>query len=90
MKSIGIRELRQRASEILRLVQRGESFDVTDHNRPVARLVPRRGFDSLQALVEAGEITPHSKTLEDLSPPLKRGSKKRASKTLEKLRAHER
>ncbi len=40
MRSIGVRELRQRASEYLRLVEHGETVEVTDHGRPVALLVP--------------------------------------------------
>lgn len=41
MPHIGIRELRQRASEILRRVREGqEEYVVTWHGRPVALLVP--------------------------------------------------
>jgi len=41
MPSIGIRELKQRASQVLRHVrEEGVSYDVTYHGRPVARLVP--------------------------------------------------
>ena len=43
MRTIGIRELKQRASEILRTVRElGEEIDVTHHGRVVARLVPVR------------------------------------------------
>jgi len=40
MESIGVRELRQHASRYLARVAAGESFEVTDRGRPVARLVP--------------------------------------------------
>jgi prevent-host-death family protein len=40
MQSIGIRELRQAASEHLRAVAAGETFVVTDRGVPVARLSP--------------------------------------------------
>jgi len=41
MQTVGIRELKERASEILRLVRtEGASFEVTYHGRVVARLVP--------------------------------------------------
>lgn len=40
MTSIGVRELRQRASEYLRRVEGGETFEVTDRGRPVALLSP--------------------------------------------------
>jgi prevent-host-death family protein len=39
MERVGIRELRQNASAILRRVAAGESFEVTDRGRPVAVLV---------------------------------------------------
>lgn len=40
MKRIGIRELRQEASKHLRDVERGETIEITDRGRPVARIVP--------------------------------------------------
>ncbi|CAN5817739.1 hypothetical protein BH23CHL2_BH23CHL2_07550 [soil metagenome] len=41
MSSVGIKELKQDASRILRRVrEHGESFDVTYHGKVVARLVP--------------------------------------------------
>ena len=38
MGVIGVRELRQRASEVLRLVEKGEPTIVTRHGRPVATI----------------------------------------------------
>ena len=40
MESIGVRDLRQRASEILKEIEGGQSFTITVAGRPVARLVP--------------------------------------------------
>lgn len=41
MKSVGVRELKAHASEILRGVrERGETVELTLHGRPIARLVP--------------------------------------------------
>jgi prevent-host-death family protein len=41
MGSVGVRELRDNATDILRRVrERGESFEVTFRGRPVALLVP--------------------------------------------------
>lgn len=37
---VGLRELRQQASELVRRVEAGESITVTVSGRPVARLVP--------------------------------------------------
>jgi prevent-host-death family protein len=38
MGSVGIRELRQRASELLRRVEQGETIEITDRGRRVAIL----------------------------------------------------
>lgn len=40
MESIGLRELRQQASELVRRVQGGETLLITVSGRPAARLVP--------------------------------------------------
>jgi prevent-host-death family protein len=40
--TVGIRELRQQASAVLRRVVEGEVIDVTDHGHPIARIVPLR------------------------------------------------
>jgi prevent-host-death family protein len=49
--STGTRELRQRASELLRRVEAGETIEITDRGRPVAVLAPlpdQRPIDRLQ------------------------------------------
>jgi len=40
MERIGVRELRQHASRYLARVRLGETLEVTERGRPVARLVP--------------------------------------------------
>jgi prevent-host-death family protein len=41
VRAIGVRELKQRTSQILKDVrERGEEIDVTHHGRVIARLVP--------------------------------------------------
>lgn len=40
MREIGVRELKQRASEVLRRVRAGEAVTITYRGRAVARLVP--------------------------------------------------
>jgi len=69
MKRIGIRELRQRASEYLRRVQKGETLEITDRGTPIALLVPvpRDGFDRL---VAAGRVDPAQGDLLELGEPL--------------------
>lgn len=43
MKRVGIRELRQRASEIVRQVaEQGETYEITDRGRPAGLLIAPR------------------------------------------------
>lgn len=58
MRRIGIRELRQQASKYLRDVERGDTVEVTDRGRPIARLVPVPAEDAWEALVAAGKVRP--------------------------------
>jgi prevent-host-death family protein len=57
MQSIGVRELRQNASRYLAQVARGESLEITQHGRPVARLVPIPG-DTWAELIASGRVIP--------------------------------
>ena len=59
MKSatLGIRELRDGLSQHLALVRSGTEITVTDHGRPIARIVPVVA-DQLQALVAEGRVLP--------------------------------
>lgn len=58
-KRVGIRELREDLSRIVRRVQRGEVWEVTDRGRPVARLVPAGPpAGPLAELVETGKVRP--------------------------------
>ena len=54
---VGIRELRQDASRIIDLVKSGQSFLITEHGRPVAKLNPLEG-PTLEDLIELVVITP--------------------------------
>jgi prevent-host-death family protein len=56
MERIGIRELRQHASRYLTRVSQGETLEVTDPGRVVARLVPVH-TDAWADLVAAGKVT---------------------------------
>jgi prevent-host-death family protein len=70
MKSIGVRELRQRATEYLRLVQQGESVEITDRGTPIALLVPLPAGGILERLAAAGRMDPARGDLLELGPPL--------------------
>lgn len=56
---MGVRELRQNLSIYRRRVKDGETLEVTEHGRPVARLVPRKAdqHDRLAGLIEDGRAT---------------------------------
>jgi prevent-host-death family protein len=49
---VGIRELRQQASAVLRRVVAGEVIDVTEHGHPIARIVPIRPGALAQLVLE--------------------------------------
>jgi prevent-host-death family protein len=91
MASIGIRELRQRASELLRRVARGETIEVTDRGRRVAILSPAPDGSPLDRLRALGEIEPAKGDLDDLPDPLVLAPDlERSSDVLERLRRDER
>ncbi|MDB4913620.1 MAG: prevent-host-death family protein [Gemmatimonadetes bacterium] len=63
MTSVGIRELKNNLSRFVRRVEAGESFDVTDRGRTVARLVPifqygDRTMNRLDKLIAEGSVMP--------------------------------
>jgi prevent-host-death family protein len=70
MRAVGIRELRQQASRYLREVERGETIEVTDRGRPVARLIPVPSDNGLAELAASGRLSPASGDLLDLGAPL--------------------
>ena len=71
MKLIGVRELRQNASEHLRLVQKGESIEITDRGRPIAMLVPMTpGTSQLDVLERQGRLSSEAGDLLELGAPL--------------------
>jgi prevent-host-death family protein len=91
MTRVGVRELRQRASELLRRVENGESFEVTDRGRPVALLAPLPAQGPLDRLRAAGDVTPAQQDLTDLPDPMPLApGQERPSSVLARLRRDER
>lgn len=70
MTTVGVRELRQRASELLRLVEAGETIEVTDRGRPVALISPLPKGEPLELLRAAGEVIPARTQIKELPAPL--------------------
>jgi prevent-host-death family protein len=63
---VGIRELRQQASSVLKRVVGGETIEVTDHGHPIARIVPLRP-GTLDQLVLEGRTTEADGDLLDIA-----------------------
>jgi len=58
--AVGLRDLRHHTSEVLARVRHGETVDVTEHGRLIARIVPvgeREPTPVLARLVESGRAT---------------------------------
>src|ERR1700733_13991731 len=92
--SIGIRELRQHASVYVDLAEKGQTVDITNRGRLVARLVPARDAESpLERRVAAGIIQPAEDpgSLLDIepAPPVPQGQPT-ASAILLQMREEER
>src|ERR1700753_477648 len=59
--SVGLRDLRHHTSEVLARVRHGETIDVTEHGRLIARIVPageREPTPLLTRLGSSGRATP--------------------------------
>jgi prevent-host-death family protein len=70
MASVGIRELKQNASAVIRRVKAGESVEVTEHGQPVALLVPiPETNDLIERLIAEGQAARPSGNLSELPPP---------------------
>jgi prevent-host-death family protein len=67
-KKIGLRELRQNASEIVREVEAGETYDVTVSGRLAARLVPalRSRSHRFEEIVDLWDEDPDPAFFDDL------------------------
>jgi prevent-host-death family protein len=91
MTSVGIRELRQRASELLRQVEHGETIEITDRGRPVAVLAPLPDLGPIDRLRATGDLTPAAAPFDELPEPivLDAGSESPSS-VLARMRADER
>lgn len=91
MERIGVRELRQNASEWLRRVEEGESFEITERGRPVALLVPAPREGIIERLIATGQMRPGLGKLSELGEPLPtKPGEASLSSILAEMRADER
>ncbi|MGH8792889.1 MAG: type II toxin-antitoxin system Phd/YefM family antitoxin [Stackebrandtia sp.] len=59
METVGLRELSHHTSQVVNRVRNGETIVVTDHGKPVLRLVPEAAGESLlDRYTAAGVVTP--------------------------------
>jgi prevent-host-death family protein len=70
VRTVGVRELRQSASELLRQVEQGETFEITDRGRPVAVLSPLPDRGPLERLRASGQLDEATSDLNELPEPL--------------------
>lgn len=71
MNSIGIRELRDGLSRHLAAVRAGQTLTITDHGRPIARIVPVDQPSPLERLIAEGVVQPARETRRSLPEPVK-------------------
>ena len=90
---MGIRELRQQASAILRRVAAGEAIQITEHGHPIARIVPLNP-GVLDQMVLEGRATESAgdllDLLDDLGLPAEAVGAMLPSEALSELRSDER
>jgi prevent-host-death family protein len=90
MNRVGIRELRQNASAVLRRVEAGEVVEVTDRGRPVARIVSIHEASRLEQLQAEGRAGAATTDLLDVKPIRSARGKPLLSRILAEMRADER
>jgi prevent-host-death family protein len=90
MHQVGVRELRDNVSSVLRRVAAGEPIEVTDHGHPIARIVPLRYRNAVDQLVAEGRATAADGDLLDEDPLPPPPGAPSGSEALAELRADER
>ncbi len=75
VRKTGVREAKARLSKLIRDVQRGKEWLITDRKKPVARLVPVAGRDlslreRIRRLEDSGLLEPMRRGVRGLPAPL--------------------
>ncbi len=85
---VGIRDLKARLSEYLRQVKQGNVIIVTEHGRPIGRILPAEGDleDRLKALQEAGMVAWNGRKPEAITPAAVNRSNQQVSEILVAMR----
>ncbi len=92
MVTVGIRDLKARLSEYLRLVRRGQTILITDHGVAVGRILPvdQPLDERLRSLQEAGLLAWNGQALPERQSPVINRSGRLASDLVSELREAER
>lgn len=69
--TVGIRALQQNASQVVGRAKAGEIITITEHGKPVARIVPI-AKDRRQEMIDAGLLIPAKRPFSE-RPPLLEG-----------------
>jgi prevent-host-death family protein len=88
MEQIGVRELRQNASEWIRRAHAGERIEVTRRGVVMAVLGPPLEGGAIAGLRQSGRLKPRSVVARPLPPPVP--TRRPASEALAEFRADER
>ena len=89
MHRVGIRQLRDNLSAMMRRVASGEVLEVTDHGHAIARIVPLHHGSRYEQMVAEGRILPAQGDLLDYEPAPRQPGEPLASEVLAELRADE-
>ncbi|WP_322762919.1 type II toxin-antitoxin system prevent-host-death family antitoxin [Frankia sp. Cr2] len=68
MRQIGVRELKQNASQVLTRVKAGETVEVTERGTAVALLSPYEAVSSYERLVDSGDVLAGGQGVLDIEP----------------------
>jgi prevent-host-death family protein len=82
---VGIRELRDNLTALMRRVRDGETIEVTHHGRPIALISPT-AKDWRAHLIATGELRPALRSWGDLPAPLPATGPVSASEALQEDR----
>ncbi|MDR2896663.1 MAG: type II toxin-antitoxin system prevent-host-death family antitoxin [Propionibacteriaceae bacterium] len=67
---VGLRELRAQLARVIDTIKDGHSYTVTEHGRPVARLIPIENRSTYDRLVNEGVIQPATRTIPRPKEPI--------------------
>lgn len=68
--TVGIRDLKARLSDYLRQLQKGQVIVITDHGKPIGRIIPAETNleERVEILRKAGMVEWSGKKLRDIAP----------------------